>query len=139
MKNDAWLLNMGNYLKQVTKRIIDLHFTLHYLAVPLDRPFFMFGDNQFVITNSTLPHSSLDKHWYAFAYHKVRETIATGMLKFYYINSKCNPANVLTKNTNYATFWPLLCPLLFWAGDTQSMPSIVHHTHIYKPNESDRF
>ena len=121
---------MGSYPK---------HFTLRYLGVPLDDLSFMFDDNQFVITNSTLPHSSLRKHWYVLTYHKVREAVAAGMLKFYYIDSKRNPANVLSKSTDYSTFWPLLHPLLFWAGDTKSMPSIAHHTQISKPKGSDRF
>ena len=121
---------MGSYPK---------HFTLRYLGVPIDGLAFMFSDNQSVITNSTLSHSSLRKRLYALAYHKVREAVTAGLLKFYYIGSKHNPANVLTRNTNYSTLWPLLRPLLFWAGDTKSMPSIAHHTQISKPMGSDRF
>lgn len=37
-------------------QIMDLHMTLCYLGVPVNMKSFMFGDNQAVVTNSTIPH-----------------------------------------------------------------------------------
>ena len=44
-----------------TDQIIDLRITLRYLGVPVREKSYMFGDNQSVVTNSTIPHSSLSK------------------------------------------------------------------------------
>ena len=44
-----------------TKQIIDLRTTLRYLGVPIKGKAYMFGDNQSVITSSTIPHSHISK------------------------------------------------------------------------------
>jgi hypothetical protein len=54
-------------------QIIDLRTTLRYLGVPVHKKSFMFGDNNLVVTNSTILHSSLNKRHNALAYHRVRE------------------------------------------------------------------
>jgi len=46
---------------QATDQIIDLRTSLQYLGVPLRKKAYMFGDNQSVVTSSTLPHSGLNK------------------------------------------------------------------------------
>ena len=42
-----------------TDRIIDMRMTLRYLGVPIKGKSYMFGDNQSVVTSSTIPHSKL--------------------------------------------------------------------------------
>ena len=103
-----------------TEQIIDLRCTLRLLGVPLDGPAWMFGDNQSVITSSTLPHSTLSKRWNALSYHRVREAVASGFLRFHFIDSKQNPSDILTKPLDHATAWPHVDTLLFRKGDTQS-------------------
>jgi hypothetical protein len=61
-------------------QIIDLRTTLRYLGVPVHKKSFMFGDNQSVVINSTIPYSSLNKRHNALAYHRVREMIAADIL-----------------------------------------------------------
>ena len=101
-----------------TDQIIDLRMTLRYLGVPvLDS--YMFGDNQSVITSSTLPHSKLSKHHNILSYHRVCEAIAAGILKFYKIDGAKNPADILSKHIGHVQMWPLVKPLLFWRGDTR--------------------
>ena len=51
-----------------TEQIIDLRYTLRMLGAPIQSPAYMFGDNQSVITNSTLPHSTLSKRHNALSY-----------------------------------------------------------------------
>ena len=67
-----------------TEQIIDLRSTLRYLGVPIKGKSYMFGDNQSVITSSTIPYSRLTKRHNAFSYHHVREAIATKILAFVY-------------------------------------------------------
>jgi hypothetical protein len=57
-------------------QIIDLRTTLWYLGVPVHNKSYMFGDNQAVVMNSSIPHSSLNKKHKALSYHWVREMIA---------------------------------------------------------------
>jgi hypothetical protein len=99
-----------------TEQIMDLRYTLRSLGAPLDGKAYMFGDNESVITSSTIPHSSLNKRHNALAYHRVREAIASDVLWFFHIPGKVNPADVLTKFCGHSVFWPLIKPFLFWRG-----------------------
>jgi hypothetical protein len=99
-----------------TEQIMDLRYTLRMLGVPIDGKAYMFGDNQSVITSSTLPHSSLNKRHNALSYHRVREAIASDVMWFFHISGTENPADVLTKYCGHAVFWPLIKPFLFWRG-----------------------
>jgi hypothetical protein len=92
------------------------------MGIPLDGPAWMFGDNQSVLTSSTLPHSSLNKRHNALAYHRVREAVAAKVMYFQHVSGKINVSDIFTKFLPWTTFWPLVQPLLFWKGETmQSM------------------
>ena len=108
------------------KQIIDLRYTLRMFGVPLDGPSWLFGDNQSVITSSTLPHSTLSKRWNALSYHCVHEAIAARILRFHFIDSKQNPSDIMTKPLEHATAWPHVDMILFRKGET--MPHDVDPT-----------
>ena len=55
------------------------------------------------------------------SYHRVREAIAAGYLQFNWKDGKSNPADILIKQWEFASIWPLLKPLLFWKGDTHEL------------------
>ena len=99
-------------------QIIDIRLSLRYLGVPIKGRTVMFGDNQSVVKNSTVPHSVLNKRHIALSYHRVREALAAKIVSFHWIDGKRNPADLLSKHWDFVTAWPLLKPLLFWAGDT---------------------
>ena len=99
--------------RTATDQIVDLRYTLRSMGVPLDKASWMFGDNMSVITSSTIPHSVLNKRHNALSYHRVREAIAYGILKFVHINGTENVKDVMTKFLPHAKFWPLIKPLLF--------------------------
>ena len=105
-----------------TDQIIDLRMTLQYLGVPVDTATYMFGDNQSVITSSTIPHSSLAKRHNALAYHRVREAIAGKIIKFFHIDGTTNPADILSKHCGHPQLWPHVKPLLFYSGETSEIP-----------------
>ena len=111
-----------------TDQIIDLRSTLRFLGVPIHGKSYLFGDNQSVITSSTIPHSSLKKRHNALSYHRVREAIAAGILGFYKVDGSFNPADLLSKHYGYTQAWPMLKPLLFWRGDTGEIGSKVVRT-----------
>ena len=104
-----------------TDQIIDLRMTLRYLGVPIHQKTFMFGDNEAVVKNSTVPHSALSKRHNALAYHRVREGIAAKILGFYWIDGKENPADIVSKHWGYQQVYKLLRPILFSYGHTQNL------------------
>ena len=108
--------------RQATERLIDLRYTLRSFGVPLDGPAWMFGDNKSVVTSLTIPHSSLGKRWNALSYHKVREAIAGGWLRFEHIPGIQNPADILTKCMPWYKAKVFVEPLLLWKGDTALAP-----------------
>ena len=79
-----------------TEIVMELRYQLRMLGVPIDGPAMMYGDNQSVVLNTTVPSSVLKKKHHACAYHRVREAIAAKILIFKHIPSKENLANVLT-------------------------------------------
>ena len=109
--------------RQATERQIDLRYTLRSFGVPLDGPSWMFGDNKSVVTSSTIPHSTLGKRWNALSYHRVREAIAGGWLRFEHIPGTQNPSDILTKSLAWALLRQFVEPLLLWKGDTADAPS----------------
>ena len=80
--------------RTAVEQIIDLRYTLRMLGVALDGPSWLFGDNQSVITSSTLPHSTLSKHWNALSYHRVHKAVAAGFVRFRFVDSKENPFDI---------------------------------------------
>jgi hypothetical protein len=114
--------------RQATEQIMDLRYTLRMMGIPLDGPAWLFGDNQSVITSSTIPHSNLNKRHNALSYHRVREAIAAKVLYFIHVDGKRNPSDVMTKFLGWAKFWPLIQPFLFWKGET--IKDISEHSPI---------
>ena len=101
-----------------TEQIIDLRNTLRYMGVPLKQVSMMFGDNESVVNSATIPHSKLHKRHNALSYHRTREAIAAKILRFEFIRSETNPADIMSKHWDLASIWPQLRPILFWEGDT---------------------
>ena len=101
-----------------TKHIIDIRYMLHEMGVPIAGPSWMLGDNQSVITSSTIPSSKLNKRHNALAYHRVRAAVAAQFLYFCYIRSNKNVADIMTKFLPYASSWPHIQPFLFCRGKT---------------------
>ena len=99
--------------------------SLHYFGVPVKDKAYMFGDNQSVVTSSTIPHSGLNKRHNTLSYHCVREAIAARILSFFHIDDKTSPADILSKHCGFQEFWPHIKPLLFWQGDTRNINSEV--------------
>ena len=103
------------------ERIIDLRLTLRYLGVPLRVTDYLFGDNESVVTSSTLPHAKIHKRHTVLSFHRVREAIASNMIQFHHIPGSMNPADILSKHWGYSQIWDVLKPILFWEGDTADL------------------
>jgi hypothetical protein len=108
--------------RTATEQIIANRNAFRHLGVRIIGPTYMFGDNRSVVDSATVPHSSLNKRHVALSFHKVREAIAGQVVRFLWIDSKHNPADILSKHWGYKQVWDLLRPLLFWYGDTKDIP-----------------
>jgi hypothetical protein len=71
-----------------TELILEVRFMLRSLGVDLDVPTLMLGDNKSVVVNTTVPSSALKKKYNAIAYHRVREAIASKVMRFAFIKSE---------------------------------------------------
>jgi hypothetical protein len=74
-----------------------LRYKLRMLGIPIDGPANVFGDNKSVITNATIPTSTLKKKHNSIAYHRVREAVAAGVLQITKVHTSENLADLLTK------------------------------------------
>ena len=107
-----------------TEQIIGLQATLHSMGVPLEESAWLMGDNESVITQSTIPHLTLTKRHNFLAYHKVRWAIAGKIMKFLKVKGTENPSDTMTKFMPHSEAYPVLQPILFWRGETFEQPQI---------------
>ena len=85
-------------MRIATELIEGLRYKLRMLGIPLDGPANVFGDNQSVITNASVPESPLKKKHVAICYHRVREACACGIMRIAKEDSETNLADIFTKN-----------------------------------------
>ena len=85
------------------------------MGVPIEGPALMLGDNMSVVLNTSVPSSVLKKKHCAIGYHRIREAIAAGIVKFAHVSSEDNIADVMTKPLGKAAFYKLLKPVIFRA------------------------
>ena len=88
--------------------IIDFRYRLRMLGVPLDGSSMLFGDNQSMIMNTTVPGSALKKRHSAVAYHQIREAVASGIVNIIHCRSETNLSDILTKPLGPQTFQRLV-------------------------------
>ena len=84
-------------MKQCTEYLRGLRYKLRMMGIPVEGPAYVYGDNQSVLANTTMPDSTLKKKSQSIAYHFVREGVARGEWRTTYVNTHDNPADLLTK------------------------------------------
>ena len=60
-------------MKSCCELLRGLRYKLRMFGVPVEHPSYVFGDNQFMLSNSSKPHSVWKKKSSSIAYHFVRE------------------------------------------------------------------
>jgi hypothetical protein len=95
---------------------MEFRFNIRMMGFALDGPANMFGDNQSVILNTTIPSSQLKKKIHACAYHRIREMITCRAIRFLHCRSQLNVADVLTKPLNGVLHRRLIEPILCGDG-----------------------
>jgi hypothetical protein len=85
-------------LRIMVEMLESLRYKLRMLGIPIDGPANAFCDNKSVVTNSTVPTSTLKKKHNSIAYHRVRESVAAGILRIAKVHTNDNLADILTKS-----------------------------------------
>ena len=87
-------------MKTAVEMIEGLRYKLRAFGVPIDGPAFLFCDNQSVVFSTSTPESALKRKHNAIAYHKVRESAASGAIAVFKVGTDENLSDLLTKNLN---------------------------------------
>ncbi|KAL7528322.1 hypothetical protein ACHAXR_005938, partial [Thalassiosira sp. AJA248-18] len=99
-------------MKQASEYVKGLRYKLRMFGIPVLEPTFIFGDNQSVLWNTTMPGSTLKKKSNAIAYHFVREGCAQDAWRTAYINTHLNVADLMTKPLSGEKRWGFIRMLL---------------------------
>ena len=92
--------SFGSYfcaMKVCTEYLRGLQFKLRMMGIGCYCPSFIYGDNQSVLSNTTMPHPMLKKKSNYIAYHFVCEGTARDEWKITYISTHENHSDMLTK------------------------------------------
>jgi hypothetical protein len=101
-------------MKQATEYIRGLRYKLRMMGITVDKPAYVFADNQSVLANTIAPGSTLKKKSNAIASCFVWEGCACDEWQTAYINTDRNVADLLTK--------PLAGP-----KQTKFVQMLLHH------------
>ena len=85
-------------MKSCCEYVCGLWYKLRILGIPMELPTYIFGDNQYVLVNSSKPHPSLNKKLSSIAFHFIREGYAKYEWRVAYLNTNYNPADMATKS-----------------------------------------
>ena len=99
--------------KTAVELILEYCYILKMMRAQLEKSALMLGDNKSVVLNTTMPSSVLKKKHSAVSFHRVREMIAAGVVKFSHIPLVMNYSDLLTKPLSHTVFHRLVKPLLF--------------------------
>ena len=89
-----------------------LLYKLRMFGIPISGPSRVLCDNDAVVKSSSFAESTLKKKHCSIAYHRVRESVASGKLLIYYEHTSSNLADLLTKVMNAAKRNPLIKGIL---------------------------
>ena len=84
-------------MKQCCEYLRGLRYKLRMFGIPVEGPSFIYGDNQSVLANTSVPDSQLKKKSQSIAYHFVREGVARDEWRTAYVNTHANSSDLLTK------------------------------------------
>ena len=99
-------------LKIATELNDALIYKLRMFGVPIEGETRILCDNEAVVNSSSFAEATLKKKHCSIAFHRVRESVASGKTLIYYENTSSNLADLLTKVLNAAKRHPLIEGLL---------------------------
>jgi len=85
-------------MKKCCEYVRGLRYKLRMMGIPVTNPTFVYGDNQSVLWNTSVPDSTLKKKSSSVAYHFVRKGVAKDEWRTGYVHISFNPSDVMTKS-----------------------------------------
>ena len=117
--------------------IIEYRYKLRMMGFKVTQPSVLLVDNMAVVTNSTLPSSSLKKKHNAIAYHKIREAVAAQIVRVAYIPTKDNLADILTKPLSPQDYYRLLNGYMFTRTNSDNQGELQKVANKESSNEEE--
>ena len=99
-KNSVETSSFGSELyamKHCCEYLRGLRYKLRMMGIEVKGPAHIWGDNQSVLCNTSVPDSTLNKKSQSIAYHLVREGVARDYWRTAYVSTHENPVDLLTK------------------------------------------
>ena len=90
--------------KQCAEQVRELQETLKFMGIFIKESTWMLGDNSSINISSTIPSSMLKKRYQALSYHYVHTCVIHGFLKFCFLKSEQNGAEIYTKFLPFEKF-----------------------------------
>lgn len=84
-------------MRQAFEMIKAMNYKLRMFGIPIDGPAQVYGDNNAVILNSSVPESTLKKKHHSVNYNYVRECVAAGIGLVFKVDTEENLADLFTK------------------------------------------
>jgi len=85
-------------MRQCCEFIRGFRYKLRMMGIPVNNPAIIYGDNQSVLWNTSVPDSTLKKKTAAVAYNYCREGVSRNEWVTRYTASKTNPGDIMTKS-----------------------------------------
>ena len=85
-------------MRQCCDYIRGLRYKLRMMGIPVNNPAILYGDNQSVLWNTSVPDSTLKKKSAAVAYNYCREGVSRNEWVTKYVPSIENPGDIMTKS-----------------------------------------
>ena len=85
-------------LRIASELIISMRYKLRMLGIPINGPCMTYCDNESVYKNTHFAHSTLKKKHNSICFHRIRETVAAGIMVVLKVKSEFNLADILTKS-----------------------------------------
>ena len=108
-------------MKQCCEYVHGLRHKLHIMGIPVVIPIFVFGYNQYVLANTSMPYSTLKKKLSIISFHFFQEGVAKSEWQTPYINTHLNPSDMCTKSLpggeNRSRFTSYLLHYVDFSGD----------------------
>ena len=84
-------------MKLCCEYISSLRYKLRMMGIPVNGPAYIYGDNQSVIFNTSIPNYTLKKKSQSIAYHFTRGGAERDEWRTAYVNTNENESDLLTK------------------------------------------
>ena len=92
-------------MKQATEYVRGIWYKLRIISIAVTEPLFVYGDNQTVLCNTTMPGYYLKNKSNAIAFHFVGEGCVHNECRITYINMHFNVADLMTKPLSGEKQW----------------------------------